>query len=264
MPFVELNNIVHRYLDEGAKEKPAIVFANSLGTDLRIWDEIAARLSHDCRIVRYDKRGHGLTDAVSPPYAAADLAKDVVRLLDLLDISQAVICGVSVGGVIAQALALNQPARVRALILSDTGARIGSIESWRQRIETIEAGGVRSIEQMTMERWFSASFRARQPADIRGYSNMLLQTSAQGYVGTCCALRDADFRSVAGRVKCPTLVLTGAEDIATPPALGRELASSIPGAHFSLIEGAGHLPCIEQPIAMANRILEFLREVQIV
>ncbi len=251
MPFVQLNNIVHRYVDEGAKEKPAIVFANSLGSDLRIWDDVAARLAADFRVIRYDKRGHGLTDAVPPPYSAKDLADDVAGLLDALEISQAVISGVSVGGIIAQALALNYPQRARALVLCDTGARIGSVESWQQRIDMVQTGGLKPLESAMMERWFSVRFRAQRAADIRGYSNMLLQTSVPGYIGTCCALREADFRPALSRIKCPTLVLCGAEDIATPPDLGKELAGLIPGAQFSLIENSAHLPCIEQPETVA-------------
>jgi 3-oxoadipate enol-lactonase len=117
MPFFEVNNIVHRYLDEGAWNSPALVFANSLGSDLRIWDDVAARLGPHFRMIRYDKRGHGLTDAAPPPYSASDLADDVIALLDELKIERAVICGVSVGGVIAQALALNHPQRARGLVL---------------------------------------------------------------------------------------------------------------------------------------------------
>jgi 3-oxoadipate enol-lactonase len=264
MPFVQLNNITHRYVDDGAKEKPAIVFTNSLRSDLRIWDDVAARLAADFRLIRHDKRGHGLTDAMPPPYSAKDLADDVDALLDVLEIDQAVICGVSVGGIIAQALALNHARRVRALILCDTGARIGSVESWQQRIDTVRSAGLQVLESPTMERWFSASFRARRPADVRGYANMLMQTSVNGYLGTCYALRDADFREVAVRIKCATLVLCGAEDIATPPELGRELAGLISGAQFTLIENAAHLPCIEQPNVMTERMLRFFREVQVV
>jgi 3-oxoadipate enol-lactonase len=215
-------------------------------------------------VIRLDKRGHGLTDAPPPPYSARDLADDAARLLDALQIRQAVICGISVGGIIAQALALNAPRRVRALVLCDTGARIGSVESWQQRIDTVQTGGLKPLESPTMERWFSASFRERRPADIRGYSNMLLQTSVDGYLGTCYALRDTDLREAAPTINHPTLVLCGADDIATPPELGRELAGLISGAEFSLIDNAGHLPCIEQPKATAERMLKFFGEVHIV
>ena len=264
MAFARINNNVHHYVSSGAKSKPALLFANSLGTDLRIWDDVTDRLNENFRVVRYDKRGHGLSDAPPSPYSINDLAQDVAGVLDALEIEQAVLCGVSVGGLIAQAFALNYPKRVRALVLCDTGARIGSIESWRQRIEIVRAGGLQALESPTMERWFSPTFRARRSADIRGYSNMLLQTSVEGYIGTCCALRDADFRATLATVRCPTLVLCGAQDIATPPELGRELAELISGAQFSLIENAAHLPCIEQPDILTQKMLRFFQEVQIV
>lgn len=261
MPFVKIHDIVHRYADEGAREKLAIVFANSLGSDLQIWDETAAGLAGEYRLVRYDFRGHGLTEAAKGPYSAEELTQDLVGVLDALAIRRAALCGVSVGGIIAQACALKHADRVRALVLCDTGARIGSTESWQQRIDKVRSEGVESLVDMTMARWFSAGFRERRAAEVRGYSLMLRQSSAEGYAGVCAALRDADFRESIKQVRIPTLVLCGAEDIATPPELGRELAGLIPGAEFSLIENAGHLPCIEQPQAMAQRINKFLTEV---
>ncbi|HEY7714949.1 MAG TPA: 3-oxoadipate enol-lactonase [Candidatus Binatia bacterium] len=264
MPFVQINNIVHRYVDHGSKSSPVMLFANSLGSDLRIWDDVASRLEGDFHVVRYDFRGHGLTDASEPPYSADGLAEDLARLLEILELHQAVVCGVSVGGLIAQAAALNYPERVLGLVLCDTGARIGSVQSWQQRIDLVQANGLESLENLTMERWFSASFRSGHPADVRGYAKMVRQTSLNGYIGTCCALRDADLRGAVERIKCPTLVACGSEDIATPPELGRELARLIPRAEFSLIENAAHLPCIEQPEALAKRILRFSREVQFV
>lgn len=264
MPFLRVGDCVHHYQVEGAREKSVVLFSNSLGSDLRIWDGVVARLLPGFRVIRYDLRGHGLTEAPAPPYSANDLAQDIVGLLDALEIPDAVLCGISVGGLIAQAVALNHPDRVRALVLSDTGARIGTSEAWQQRIDKVRADGVDSLVQMTMERWFGAAFRARRAADVRGYSLMVRQTSTDGYIGTCAALRDADFRQVVSRISKPTLVLCGAEDIATPPELGRQLAGLISGAAFSLIANAAHLPCVEQPDAVAERMLTFFEEVQIV
>ncbi len=264
MAFLQTGDCVQYYRAEGAAGNPALLFANSLGSDLRIWDDVAGRLAEHYHVVRYDLRGHGLSEASAPPYSAADLAGDVVAILDRLEIRQAVICGVSVGGLIAQAVALNHPERLRALVLCDTGAKIATAEAWQQRIDKVRAEGVASLVQMTMQRWFSAGFREQCAADIRGYSLMLRQTSADGYIGTCAALRDTDFRSAVRQIRQPTLVLCGAEDIATPPGLGRELAGLIPGARFSLIEKAAHLPCVEQPDAVAERMMQFLQEVQIV
>ena len=263
MPFLPTGDFVQHYRVDGAADKPALLFANSLGSDLRIWDDLAARLAGSYHLIRYDLRGHGLSEAPLPPYSASDLAGDVVAILDRLDIHQAIVCGVSVGGLIAQAVAINHRERVRALVLSDTGAKIATAEAWQQRIDKVRAEGVESLVQMTMERWFSAGFRARCPANVRGYSLMLRQSSADGYIGVCAALRDTDFRAAVGRIKQPILVLCGAEDIATPPELGRELAGLVPGAQFSLIDKAAHLPCIEQPDAVAERMMKFFQEVQI-
>ena len=264
MAFLQTGDFVQYYRAEGATGKPALLFANSLGSDLRIWDDVAGRLAERYHVIRYDLRGHGLSEAPSQPYSAADLAGDVVAILDRLNIQQAIVCGVSVGGLIAQAVALNFPVRVRALVLSDTGAKIATAEAWQQRIDKVRADGVDSLVQMTMERWFSAGFRARCPADVRGYSLMLRQSSADGYMGICAALRDTDFRSALAQIRQPALVLCGAEDIATPPDLARELVGLIPGAQFSVIEKAAHLPCIEQPVAMVERMMQFFQEVQIV
>ncbi|HET9917168.1 MAG TPA: 3-oxoadipate enol-lactonase [Candidatus Binatia bacterium] len=255
---------MQHYRTDGAAGKPALLFANSLGSDLRIWDDVASRLAGHCHVIRYDLRGHGLSEAPAPPYSAADLAGDAVAILDRLNIHQAIVCGVSVGGMIAQAVALNFPKRVRGLVLCDAGAKIATSEAWQQRIDKVRADGVDSLVQMTMERWFSAGFREKCAAEVRGYSLMLRQASADGYIGTCAALRDTDFRTAIRQVKQPTLVLCGAEDIATPPELGRELAGLIPGAQFSLIEKAAHLPAVEQPDAVAERMMQFLQEVHIV
>lgn len=264
MPFVKMGDCVHYYLDEGGKAKPPLVFANSLGSDLRTWDAVANRLLERFRIVRYDIRGHGLTDAPAPPYTMDDLARDLVGLLDALQIKDALVCGLSVGGLIAQRVALIHPDRVRGLVLCDTGARIGTVESWNQRIETVKSGGVQSFVAPSIERWFSASFRRQRAADVRGYANMLRQTSVDGYLGTCCALRDADLTLAVRAITKPTLVLCGDQDIATPPELGRALAEAIPGAKFSLIPEAAHLSCIEQPEVMAKMLLEFFKEANLV
>lgn len=264
MAFLKLGATVHHYEVVGPKDKPALVFSNSLGSDLRIWDGVVARLAEHFRIVLYDKRGHGLTDGPPPPYSANDLSQDVIELLDAEGINEAAVCGISVGGLIAQCLALTYPQRVRALVLCDTGARIGTVDSWEQRIAAVRAGGLQSLETGTMERWFSRTFRERCAAAVRGYANMLLRTSVDGYIGTCCALRDGDFTEQLNRIRQPTLVLCGEDDMATPPELGQQLGRLIPHARFSLIERAAHLPCIEQPQSLADKMLQFFREVRIV
>ena len=184
--------------------------------------------------------------------------------MDALEIKDALVCGLSVGGLIAQRFALMNPDRVRALVLCDTGARIGTVESWNQRIELVKSGGVESFVAPSMERWFSEEFRRQRAANVRGYANMLRQTSVDGYLGTCYALRDTDLSQAVRAIAKPTLVLCGDQDIATPPELGRALADAIPGAKFSLIPEAAHLSCIEQPQVMEKMLTQFFKEVNLV
>jgi len=257
--FVKANGIVQHVRSEGQNNKPVLVFTNSLGSDLRIWDALVSHLQRDFRIIRYDKRGHGLSDVPAPPYFMDDFVLDLVGLLDALEIKEATVCGLSVGGVIAQGLALRLPDRVRGLVLCDTAMRIGSFDSWEERIATVRASGLSSLVHPSMERWFSAAFRENRSVEMQGYSNMLRCIAQNGYLGACYALRDADLTSSTPKINQPTLVLCGDQDIATPPDLGRALAQAIPNARFAIIENAGHLICIEQPAAMAEQMTKFFR-----
>ena len=263
MSFLKIGGTVHHYLVEGAKDKPALVFCNSLGSDLRTWDSVVPYFVSNYKIVRYDKRGHGLSDAPAPPYSLDDLAQDLIGLLDNLEIKGAVVCGLSGGRSYCPAFAVSHPERVHALVLCDTAMRIGSVASWEERIATVRESGLTSWVNPSIERWFSPAFRERHDADVCGYANMLLRMSVQGYIGTCYALRDADLTPLASTINKPTLVLCGDQDIATPPALGQELARSIPGARFCLIRDAAHLSCVEQPEALARQMIQFFKEVNI-
>jgi len=261
---LNVGSCVLHFLVEGSADRPALVLSNSLGSDLRIWDAMVPEFSRDFRVIRYDTRGHGLSEAPPPPYSSGDLARDVVGLLDALSIKEAVVCGLSVGGVIAQQLAVSHSDRVRALVLCDTGARIGTVASWEERMTTVKTHGLGALTASSMERWFSDDFRARRGHEVRGYANMVSRTAVDGYLGTCCALRDADLTEAAARISKPTLVLCGEHDIATPPEMARELARTIPNARLSLIAKAAHISCVEQPKAMAEQMMQFFREVHIV
>jgi len=174
------------------------------------------------------------------------------------------IVGLSVGGLIAQGLAARQPERLSALILCDTAAKIGTAEMWASRIEAIEQDGIEAIADSIMERWLSAAFRRDRPEESAGWRNMLVRTPADGYLGTCAAIRDADLSAEAARIDVPVLCLVGSEDGATPPDLVQATAALIPGARFEVIDGAGHLPCIEQPGVVAALIASFLEEHRLV
>jgi len=258
MLFTTSNSVTLQYVREGKKDGVPLVFINSLGTDLRIWDGVVTHLAGDHPIIRYDKRGHGLSDCPSPPYAIRDHAQDLAGLLDFLDVPLAHIIGISVGGMIALDFAATWPDRVQSLVLCDTRAVIGTAEMWNARIDSLRSHGMASVAEAVLARWFVPEFAQDSLPRYRGYHNMLTRTPVDGYVGTCEAIRDADLRAAARNIRVPTLVLCGAKDVATPPDLGRSLADLIPGASYREIPDAAHLPCIEQPEAMAAHIMRFL------
>lgn len=258
MKFIRANDVVLHYSDQGGQSAPAIVFSNSLGTDFRIWDDVVDRFGAGFRFIRYDKRGHGLSDATPAPYRIADHLDDLALLLDDLNVSDAVVVGLSVGGMIAQGLAASRPDLVKALVLCDTGHKIGTAELWNGRIDAIEKGGIASISDAILERWFTSAYRSDDNVDFRAYRNMLERTPVAGYVGTAAAIRDADFTESTSRLTVPTLCVVGEEDGATSPDLVGELAGLIEGAQFEVIPRAGHLPCIEQPVRLAGLISDFL------
>ena len=254
--FAIINEIMLHYRDDGSGTP--IIFANSLGSDLRIWDVVGSTLGQTHRIIRYDKRGHGLSDCPPAPYSIRDHANDLRGLLDHLEIDQAVVVGISVGGQIALDFALEHPERVLGLVLCDTAAKLGSAELWNTRITELRTNGFANINDAILSRWFAPNYSVTNPASYRGHGNMLTRTPLEGYIGTCEALRDFDRVADLAHVQMPTLVLCGAEDGASPPALVSQLADAIPNAQFALIKDAGHLPCVEQPNETAAKIAEFL------
>ena len=259
MKFATVGGVVLHYTVEGLPAGVPLVFINSLGSDLRIWDKLTPNFAEDFPIIRYDLRGHGLSDCPPGPYTIRDHANDLAGLLKHLKVTQALLIGISVGGMIALDYAAANPHSVRALILSDTGAKIGTTESWNERIAAVRQRGLDQMAETILARWFTPTFSEQHPAGYRGYYNMLTRMPVAGYIATCEALRDADLREAVGRITTKSLVLGGAEDLSTPPDLGRELAAALPDAHFELIEKAAHLPCIEQPEVMAAKINRFLR-----
>ncbi|MGV6874702.1 3-oxoadipate enol-lactonase [Pseudochelatococcus sp. B33] len=270
MPYFRSGGVTIHYdidrPDTGRDGKLVVVFINSLGTDLRSWTDVRHRLAGDCAVIVYDKRGHGLSDIGATPYTIADHAGDLAALLDHLgqtgDLAgrKAVVCGLSVGGQIALGLYAARPDLVEALVLSNTAHKIGSPEMWNARIGAIEAGGLDSILEPVMERWFTPAFRRPDNPAYGVYRNMFLRQPAAGYTATCAAIRDADFTETARRIAVPTLTIAGDQDGATPPELVRSLADLIPGARFALIPDAGHLPGIEQPAAYAAALGGFIAQ----
>jgi 3-oxoadipate enol-lactonase len=263
MQAMKVNGVTLHWRGDGPQDGPALVFSNSLGTDLRIWDPLLPHLPSGWRLIRYDKRGHGLSDL--PPEVPGgecgmgDHVADLAGLLDALDVTGAVVCGLSVGGIIAQGLAAERPDLVRAIILCDTGAKIGDPAMWDDRIRTVREKGIAAMADAVMERWFTPAFRRERP-EFPLYRNMLTRTTPGGYAGTCATIRDTDLRESTARLTLPCLAVCGDADGATPPDLVRETAALIRGSRFELIRGAGHIPCVEQPEVLGGLIGGFLGE----
>lgn len=256
MHIAELDGIRLHYREDGDPEGAPVVFANSLGTDLRLWDQVIPLLPQGFRYIRYDKRGHGLSDCPDGPYAMGTLARDVEMLLDHLGVREAVFVGLSIGGMIGQCLAIKRLDLVRALVLSNTGAKIGNRDLWQDRIDGVRAGGIEALADATMQRWFSPAFR--ETSAFHAWRNMLVSQRPEGYIGCCAAIQGTDLMTPTSGLRLPALGIAGSEDGATPPDLVRETAELIPGSEFALIRGAGHLPCVEDPEAYARILGGFL------
>lgn len=242
------------YREAGPREAPALLFLNSLGTDLRIWDGVVERLCSDYRTISFDQRGHGQSSVPEGPYSIAGLAGDVLSLADQLGLARFAVAGVSVGGMIALSLAIDCPERLTAVVACDTAARIGDTELWNTRIETIRRSGMAALADAVLQRWFPEAIRAGRAAEIAAWRELLLATPVDGYAATCAALRDADLSDGVSSIAVPTLVVVGDVDQSTPVALVRATAQRIPGARFEIIERAGHIPSIDQPEILAALI----------
>lgn len=258
MKICDLGDVALHYRDEGDPQGAPVVFANSLGTDLRLWDQVLPLLPAGLRLIRYDKRGHGLSSCPPGPYSMGALVRDAERLMERLEVRDCAFVGLSVGGLIAQGLAVKRLDLVRVMVLSNTGAKIGTPDMWATRIAAINAGGIEAIAEATMERWFSKAFRATP--EMLAWRAMLTRQPVEGYNGCAAAIAGTDLIALTSGLTLPTLAIAGSEDGATPPDLVRETAGLIRGSRFHLIRGAGHLPCVENPTEYAEVLRTFLKE----
>lgn len=258
MNHADLGDVKLHYRIDGPDDGIPVVFANSLGTDLRLWDPLLPLLPAGLRILRYDKRGHGLSDCPPAPYKMGALVGDLEKLMDINGFKNALVVGLSIGGMIAQGLAVKRLDLVRAVVLSNTGARIGNPELWADRIAGVQSGGIESLADAVMERWFSKDFR--DGPNLGVWRNMLTQQSVEGYAGCSAAISGTDFYTTTASLRLPALGIAGSEDGSTPPDLVRETLDLIPGSQFHLIRRAGHLPCVEQPLEYAEVLTKFMRD----
>lgn len=233
-----------------------VLFLNSLGTDLRMWDEVTGGFPR----IGMDKRGHGLSATPTAGWTLQDLVEDALAVLDHLGVDRVLIAGCSIGGMIAQALAVAAPDRVAGLFLSNTAMKVGTPASWAERIAAVRAERLASFAPQIMARWFGSGFR--DSAAALPWLTLLRHGDDAGYIGTCEVLAAADLTASTPTIACPVLLLAGSEDLSTPPDLVRATAAAIPGARLELIEGSGHIPAIDNPGVTTRLLAEFHRSLR--
>jgi 3-oxoadipate enol-lactonase len=247
------------YRVDGPNEAPWVVMSHSLACDHTMWDPQMDAL-RDLRVLRFDTRGHGASDAPLGDYTMEQLAGDVLALLDALGIERCHFVGLSMGGMIGQQLALSAPGRFMTLTLADTSSRYPAsvLPVWEERIALVRARGMDAVLQTTLERWFTARFREQQPQAVARIAAAIRATPVAGYIGCAHAIPRIDFTARLGAVRCPTLVIVGAQDQGTPVSMAEEIARAIPDSRLEVIESAAHLSNIEQAARFNAALRPFL------
>ena len=235
---------------------PAVVLSNSLGSDHRMWDAQLAELEKRFTVVRYDTRGHGVSPVPPGPYSIDDLTDDVVALLDRLDIERAHVVGLSLGGMTAMRLAARNPERVDRMVLLCTAVSLPPSQAWTDRADTVRAGGCIAVADGLVQRWFSPGYTG----DRSFWTSMIAATPVEGYAGCCAVIAELDLREQLPSIAAPTLVVAGADDPATPPAMLAEIADAIPGARLLVVDDAAHLASAEQPAIITPAIIDHLEQ----
>jgi 3-oxoadipate enol-lactonase len=256
-PVIDIRRERFNWRIDGPADAPVLVLSNSLGTNLGMWDAQIPALTGRFRVLRYDSRGHGASDVTTGPYSIERLARDVLILLEGLKIERAHFCGLSIGGMVGMWLGAQAADRLDRLVLCNTSPKIGSPEMWKARIESVRKGGVLGIADAMLGRWFTASFLERSPEQAARMRAMMVATSTDGYVATCAAIRDMDQWQSIAAISCPTLVIAGTHDVATPTADGRRMVEVIPGARYVELDAA-HISNVEVPGAFTAAVLDFL------
>lgn len=257
MPFVQSTDAQIHFSPEGQPSRPALIFSNSLGADLSMWDLQIPEFRKSFRVLRSDTRGHGKSSVTRGPYSIEQLAKDVLALADSQQLERFHFCGLSMGGQIGIWLAANAPQRLNKVVLCSTAAKIGTPEMWNARIAIVLKEGMKDVAAAAIERWFTPAFRAKNPSIVGKIHKTLETISPEGYAACCSALRDFDFRGSLSTLRTDTLVISGTHDPATTPADGQFLAKHIRGARYVELNGA-HLSNIEDADHFTREVIDFL------
>lgn len=255
---IKANGITINYQIDGPDSAPCLVFSNSLATSLAMWDEQAAALKDSYRVLRYDQRGHGLTDAPAGRYSYDTLLADALSLLDALSIKKAHFAGLSMGGATALGLAERHPDRFDRVIVCDSPCQSTpqSSQQWEERIAVAQKQGIEALVEPTVSRWVPPDILAQNPPHVDKIRAMIRATPVNGFIGCAAALADHDYASAVASVKRPVLFLVGEKD-APAPAM-RKLNEKLPGSRYVEIPGAGHISNMDRPAEFNKVVRDFL------
>ncbi len=253
------DNVRLHYELEGDVDGPVLLFSNSLGIDLHMWEGQVEAFRDHYHILRYDSRGHGESEAPPGPYSIERLGRDVLAILDALELDRVSFCGLSMGGMVGMWLGVEAPERFRKIALCNTSAHMPPPKAWTERCQLARNGRMVDFVEMVIERWFTASFRERDPEAVNRCRERFLATPTEGYAACCEAIRDMDQRVTICQIETPTLVISGGKDEATPPENGRFIADRIPNARYVELPDAAHLSNIEQTKIFNTALGNFLK-----
>jgi 3-oxoadipate enol-lactonase len=257
VPFVETKDLRMHYQLDGSADAPTLVLSNSLGTNLTLWEPQLPVFAERFRVLRYDSRGHGQTSATQGQYSVEMLGRDVLQLLDALNLRRVNFCGLSIGGMTGMWLAVNAPQRLEKLVLSNTAPKIGKLDAWNERMRAVREGGTRAVAEQVVDRWFTPGFRLSHPNEITKTRNMIENTNIDGYVGSCAAVRDFDFWEKVGTIRSQTLVIAGTHDASVPTSDAQKLAKHIPAARYIEL-AAAHISNVEAASRFTDEVSSFL------
>ena len=258
MPTLTTNEVTLNYETFGDATKPALIFSNSLGTNYGMWQKQFNYFKHDYFVICYDTRGHGNSTAPQGPYRLEQLGNDVIQLLDHLAVEKASFCGISMGGITGQWLAVHHPHRFNHVIVCNTAAKIGQESAWLERAAAVRANGLSQIAETAATRWFTERFIQSQAAVVANLSHDLAAGSVEGYASCCEALAKADLRADLNTVQIPVLVIAGAQDPVTTVADGEFIQQQIANSQLFAID-ASHISNIEQPQAFNQAVADFIQ-----
>jgi 3-oxoadipate enol-lactonase len=259
MPMIDADGCLLNVSVEGRQSGPTLMLSNSLGSTMQMWEPQMKALTQMYRVIRYDRRGHGKSGVPPGPYSMERFGRDVLAILDDLNIARVHWCGLSMGGMVGQWLGANAPERMGKIILANTACYYPDPSNWHARIEAVKKGGIAAVADAVIGNWLTADFREREPQVTANMKAMMLATPVQGYVACCEALSTLDQRELLPKFKSPTLVIAGRHDMSTTVAAGELIRSGIPNASMTLLDAA-HISNVEQPHAFTEAVVGFLTQ----